>query len=633
MNSRRCLARSLLAGLIVVTGSLLCSRAGAAFTASADRTQLAAGDSLQLTLQSDRSGSSEPDLAPLKKDFDILGRSTSNSLQIINGSLSSQRQLRLVLAPRSSGRLEVPPLTWDGQSSAAIELSVAANGAGVGGSGASAAGGGAGGGVGGGAVSGAGVGAPAEAVANVFLTTSLDSLQPYVQSAVSLKVQLYSDKKLYQASLDLPGNADVLVRRLGDDVTTEEIRNGRPYQVITRHYLLVPQRSGDIALDGPVLNAQVADVNGRFDPFIERLFSQLQIDGGLSGTRPLRLRSDALKLIAQPRPPAGRSGDWLPAQQLALDEVWRPADKVFQVGEPLTRHLRIAAIGQSASQLPDLSALAPMPAGLKAHAEDATLSDELLDGHVVGRREQDITLLADQPGRYTLPEMRLAWWDVVSNQRREAVLPAVTVEVVAAANAASAGTNGAAAPPTGAQALPGAAASSAVSPPDLPPALATSGTTTSSGGTAVDWVWVSVAFALLWLSTLGAWAWAHRRRRANIGDPTAPAVKAPDASSIQARAAFQQACRSHAARGARDSLMAWARATWPHDAPVGLNALARRQGDPTLTALLRELDRACLADTTWNGDALTRALPTLDGGSAPTKATQQLPGLYSDPQR
>jgi hypothetical protein len=615
MNPRRCLARSLLAGWFLVASSLLCGPAWAAFTASADRTQLAAGDSVQLTLQSDRSGSSEPDLAPLKKDFDILGQSTSNSLQIINGSMSSQRQVRLVLAPRRSGLVEVPQLKWDGESSAAIALNVAANGAGPGGTGAS------------GVIAG-----PSEnAAAHVFLTTSLDSLQPYVQSAVSLKVQLYSDKKLYQASLDLPGNADLLVRRLGEDVTTQETRNGRPYQVITRHYLLVPQRSGEIQLDGPVLNAQVADVNkGQVDPILERLFGQLQIEGGLNGTRPLRLRGDPLKLVAQPRPPAGRSGDWLPAQQLTLDEAWGPADQVIAVGEPLTRHLRLAAVGQSASQLPDLSALTTVPPGLKAHAEEAKLSDELQDGHVVGQREQDITLLADQPGRYQLPELRLAWWDVVSNQRREAVLPAVTVEVVAAANAASAGTSGAAVPPAEVQAVASAApaASSALSSADEPAA------SSPSGSRSVDWVWVSAAFALLWLGTLGAWAWVHRRRhRAGGGDPAQPAAPVPAVLATQARVAFQQACRSHAARGARDALIAWARATWPQGPPVGLNALARRLGNPALTALLRELDRACITGTAWNGDALARALPTLDSGGAPAKKAQELPNLYIDPQR
>ena len=603
---------------LAVTGGLLCLPAQAAFTASTDRTQLAAGDSVQLTLQSDRGGSKQPALAPLEKDFEILERSTSSSLQIVNGSLSSKRQIRLVLAPRRSGRIEVPPLQWDGETSAAIELSVAANGARAGGS-----------------AAGTGV----DSAAHVFITTSLDSLQPFVQSAVSLKVQLYSDKKLYQASVDLPGNADVLVRRIGQDATTQETRNGRPYQVITRHYLLVPQRSGEIVLDGPVLNAQVADVNGKFDPVLERLFGQLQIEGGLSGTRPLRLRSDAIKLVAQPRPPAWRSSDWLPAQQLTLEDAWRPADLVITVGQPLTRQLRIAAVGLSASQLPDLSALTPTTEGLKAHAEAAQLSDEVQDGHIVGQRDQDITLLADQPGRYPLPELRLAWWDVVSNQRREAVLPAVTVEVVAAV----AGNTTTASPTRDAQALPGGAAGAASVASQT--SAASDATTSPSPtdpaspfGGAVPWVWLSGVFAVLWLGTLGAWAWLHRRRqRAGSGDavPTTQRTAAP--SAAQARSAFHQACRNHAAATAREALLSWARATWPHAAPLGLNALARRQGNPALTELLRELDRACLTgtltDNAWNGNALARALPVLDGGAAPPQSAHELPGLYSDPPR
>ncbi|OYU00028.1 MAG: hypothetical protein CFE40_01545 [Burkholderiales bacterium PBB1] len=612
------LARSLRACGFVITAALWCGTTWAAFTASVDRTQLAAGESVQLTLQSDRSGSSDPDLAPLAKNFEILSRSTSNSLQIVNGSMSSQRQVTLVLAPRRSGLVEVPRLTWDGESSAAIDLNIAANGAGPGGTGSS----------------GAAAGASANAAAHVFLTTSLDALQPYVQSAVSLKVQLYSDKKLFQASLDLPGTADLLVRRLGEDTTTQETRNGRAYQVITRHYLLVPQRSGEIVLDGPVLNAQVADVNGRVDPFLEKLFGQLQIEGGLGGTRPLRLRGDALKLVAQPRPPSLRSGDWLPAQQLTLEEAWHPADRTIEVGQPLTRQLRLAAVGQSASQLPDLSAATPMPPGLKAHAEEARLSDQLQDGHVVGQREQDIVLLADQPGRYVLPELRLDWWDVVSNQRREAVLPAVTLDVVAAAHSAS--TAASAGAVTEGQALPGASPSASSAAPEPNAQAAASEPSGASANGRVDWAWVSLALALLWLVTLGAWAWTHRRRPAdgNGSNPAAQALPVPAAASAsEARLAFQQACRAHTARPARDALIAWAHATWPNDAPTGLNALARRLDQPALTDSLRELDRACIDNAPWNGDTLGRTLTALAASAASRPSATELPNLYSDPPR
>lgn len=599
MTPRRRLPLGLLAAGLVA--SLLCGAAWAAVTASADRTQLAPGDTVELTLQSDRGGAGQPELAPLAKDFDILRRSSSNSLQIVNGSVSSQRQIRLTLAPRRSGRVEVPRLAWDGEQSAVIELIVAANGAG----------------------GKAGAGAAAVSVADVFFTTTLDALTPHVQSAVSLQLRLYSDKKLFQASVDFPGNPDALVRRIGADETTQETRNGRTYQVITRSYVLVPQRSGEIELDGPVLTAEVADGHRSFDPFVDPLFGPSQFAGGAHGTRALRLRGDPLRLVVKPRPPGLGSGDWLPAQGLTLDDRWQPADAVIAVGQPVTRQLRLSAVGLGASQLPDLGSLMAVPPGLTAHAEEAKLVDSVQDGHIVGQREQDIALLADRVGRFELPALRVAWWDVVAHRRREAVLPAFTLEVVAGANAASA--------PTAAAAATAMISASSAAPaaPLASPALPDVEVVATIDRPTLNAVWIGLGCALLALGTLVAWI-ALRRRRQRRGSRPEPAAAAPEWTVARARRAYQQACRDHAARRARDALLAWARLSLKAP-PAGLNALARRLGDADITPLLRELDRACLSDSAWNGEALARALPTLDGDRRPPPQTaRSLPGLYSE---
>lgn len=585
----------------VLGACVLCGAARAAVTASADRTQLAPGDTVELTLQSDRGGGGQPDLAPLEKDFEILGRRTSNRLQIINGSASTQRQVTLTLSPRRQGRVEVPRLAWDGEQSAAIELSVAANRGNAGG------------------------GAAAGSVADVFFTTTLDSLQPHVQSALNVQLRLYSDKKLYQASVEFAGNTDALLRRIGQDVTTQETRNGRAYQVITRHYLLVPQRSGEIRLDGPVLTAQVADGSSKLDPFMAQLFGQLQVEGGASGTRSLRLRGDPVTLRARARPPGLQSGDWLPAQQLTIEADWEPAGGVIAVDAPVTRRLRLSAVGLSASQLPDLSTQLIVPPGLKAHPDEARLEDEVHNGHIVGRRDQDIVLLADRAGRFELPALRVGWWDVVTNQRRETVVPALALEVAAGAGALPMPGNATASSPV--------SDAAAMSAPWQPAAASSTASADRPGtvGAAPLWTSISLALGLLWLATLGVWAWTHRRRQRAAG--TAPATRATQVSAVSAAAArreFQQACREHAARRARDALLAWARATWPDAAPAGLNALARRLGQAEITPLLRDLERACLDGTAWNGDALAGTRPALGKADRARQPQQDLPGLYSE---
>ena len=519
---------------------------------------------------------------------------------IRHGSASSQRQVRLTLSPRRKGRIEVPRLEWEGEQSAVIELIVAAgNGS-------------------------AGQGAQAGSVADVFFTTTLDSLQPHVQSAVRLQLRLYSDKKLYQASVDFAGNTDLLVRRIGQDESSQETRNGRTYQVITRSFVLVPQRSGEIQLEGPVLNAQVADGTRSLDPFMERVFGQLQIEGGASGTRALRLRGDPVRLTAKPRPPGMGSGDWLPAQQLTIDESWQPAGGTIAVGVPVTRRLRVSAVGLSASQLPDLGALMALPAGLTSHPGAPKLTEEVTDGHIVGHREQEIVVLADRAGHFELPAMQVAWWDVAAAQRRETMLPALALDVTPGPIA----TPAAPAPTAGTTAATGEAQNG---PPAAAPSASRADVPASSGPPSTKWIGVSVTLALLWLATLGAWAWTHRQRRLPRahGEP-ARGNQAAQVSAATAMKELRQACQSQSARSARDALLSWARATLPQSAPPGLNALARRLDRADVTPLLRELDRACVEGSAWNGEALDRSLGSLEIQDGPEQTRPVLPGLYED---
>jgi hypothetical protein len=565
----------------------------AALQAWLDRDRVEPGEAVELTLQRDGRSDNRPDLAPLRRDFAILGRASGSTVQIVNGRMTAQVQLRLTLSPKHAGRITVPALNWDGERSPPLALSVAGNAAGA-----------------------------AAASAHVFLTGTLEQKQPYVQAATTLKLRVYSDQPLYQASLDLPAGNDVLIQQVGKDRQSSETRGGRRYQVIERDYLLFPQRSGRISLTGPVLQAQVVDSRGgdasTGDPFFDRaigsVFGGNPFAGMMNATRPLRLQGDAIVLDARPRPAAAAGQDWLPARQVGLEESWRPDAAAVRTGEPLTRHLRLSALGLSAAQLPDLAARMPLPEGIKAYPDQPRLNTEAQDGNemgnVIGSREQDIALIASRPGRYVLPAMRLAWWDTARNSPREAVLPARTLEILPGPGGGAAG-----APPS---------VAAPVAPATDPP-----GRVAASAGTAFPWPWLSLALGLLWLATLAAW-WRARRAGPGSGCAATAAVAGVDSvRALEARRAFRQACRDNAAPAARRNLLAWARANWPHDPPTGLNALARRLPDPRLSALLRELDRACYAGGEWRGGALAEALAALPDGVERTRGkAPQLAGLY-----
>ncbi len=538
----------------------------AAVTATVNSNIVSSGETIQLKLQKEGSADSQPDLGPLKKDFDLLGSSSGSNVEIINGHLSSQAEVNVLLSPKHDGKIEIPPLQWGGEQSRAIELTVGGNVAQQ--------------------------GAQADA-GHVFMTATPDQQQPYVQAAVVLTVRLYSDQPLYQASLNLPTSSDVLVKPFGKDVNSNETRNGRSYQVIERKYLLFPQKSGKLSLDGPVLDAEVAD--GGNDPFDNML---RQFGGAMGSAKPLRLHAKPIELNVLPRPPGVTN--WLPAQTVTLEETWDQA--TIHTGEPLTRHLRIAALGLTGEQLPDPNTLLSLPEGIKAYPDQANVTDNPEGNTVLGNRGQNIALIASRAGHFVLPAVKLSWWDTVHDVRREATLPAHELEILPAV----------------------AGAATTVAPPIQPNQAANPIEQTGNGiARNQPWMWSSIALALLWLGTSAAW-WRARQHMQQ------PVEKRPETINGGSEfRAFKQSCSVNDPHAARRHLLAWAGTVWPADAPQGLNELSRRLEDAKAAEALRQLDRACYTGSHWHGDVLAQSLTRPVAPAAQHMNRRALPDLYS----
>lgn len=570
-----------------------------------DSNQAAPGDTVQLTLEYDGQPSGEPDLRPLNRDFEVLDSSTSTSIEIVNGQATARTQVAVSLAPRHAGRLTVPPIAWSGEQSPSLALIVAA--------------------------SAHGSGAQSR---EVFIETEVDPKQPYVQAAVRVTLRLYTHEALYKPSLTFESGPAAVIRQIGSDEEGSVERDGKPFEVLTRHYLLFPQRSGALKLAGPVLHAQVQG-RGRTsfwggDPFSGPFGVSPLVGTLLPPGKTIRVQGDTIALDVRPRPAAAASSYWLPASAVTLKSTWHPSALEAHVGDPLTMDLSLQAEGLTAAQLPDLTQLIELPPGVRVYPDAPKLSDAARDDGIVGTRTQSIALIADQPGRFVVPALHLNWWDTRSNEARETVLPERVLEVLPAA--AAGGTASASGPST----LASSAQAAERVPQSARPRRESRGLETGHPLAALHrspWLWVSTALALAWAATL--FAWVRLRRRMLSKAPREASGSATGAegepSLSKARTAFRFACRTHDPAGARRHLLAWVRAAWPKPAPGGLNAFSREVGDPHLAHLVRELDRACYTGDPWQGEALAAALtelPPRERGAADGSAGAALAPLY-----
>lgn len=586
MSTVREAARVRVRGTICLTVACFCAFIGvarAAVHATLDSTTIGIGDAVQLRLERDSESSGLPDLTPLQQDFDVLSTSSTKTMQIINGSTSLRIETIVMLSPKHTGQLTVPAIDWSGESSAPLSLTVTNTGGGTSGS-----------------------QAGNSAAKKVFIETSVDRADPYLQQAVRVTVRLYMAEPLYRAGMDFPPSNDALIEQIQSDSRHSVVKNGTTYDVVERHYLVFPQRSGTLSIPGPVVEGQIAlrlhaDQFGN-DPFAD-LFGAGA--GMMTGTKPIRVQGDPLVLNVRARPAAAGSGPWLPAQSVTLTGEWRPDSVQARVGDPITLDLHLAAEGLTATQLPDVTTMLSVPPGLKAYPDQAKLENSQHDDTVLGTRNQSIALIADQPGEYVVPAIRLAWWDTKANESREVSLPARTLTILPALGGT--GTQASGAQPSGSTSAP------AVPTAALAPAEHSAPSTSwiSSSPAMRWWVGISSVLAVLWLVTLFAWRRARRRGATAAATPITPAVRPTAMNASQARAQFHDACRRNDAPRARRALLAWVAAAWPGETVPGLEALAKKLGNAAITERLLELDRACYGGTGWDGSALLALLKDL----------------------
>ncbi|HSO83149.1 BatD family protein, partial [Thiocapsa sp.] len=564
--------------------------------AEIDRDRIAANETLILQLYGDGRLSVEPELQVLEADFDILSRSQSERMSVLNGSVSHTREWRIELAPKRSGRLEIPALAWGDMRSAPLTVEV---------------------------VEDAAAQDPSAGPKPIFVRTETDEPTPYVQQAFHYRVQvLYREREAPQrAVLSEPEVEGATIKRDGEDRASVEVIDGQRYQVIERRFLVVPLQSGPLVIRGPRLEAVMPAPrpSGRrpVDDF-DALFGAGPF-AGLSGMtttgRRIVERAPDLEIQVRAQPP-GSSSPWLPAESVEISDEWVPASPRFQVGEPVTRVLTVTARGVTAAQLPPL-VLDP-PDGAQLYPGQTRAEDLPGVGAPVGLRSLEVALVPTRAGSLTLPEVRIPWWDTREDRERVAVVPARTLEIAAA----PAETAGAGSPrPFASAGEPASEDTAAV--PDRVDADAEPRESGRWPSMAEDWVRRAIAgpiglgvaaLGLIGLGWLAALVWLKRGSRRRESPDRVETHASPQALR-EARRRVEQACLNNDARGARTALLAWGRVRWAGQAAAGLGALARQLGDAAAAETLARLDRALYAGTasagagaTWDGVGAWQAL-------------------------
>ena len=493
----------------------------AELSATADRRTIAMGETLRLTLLGDAGEQpAEIDLTPLNRDWEILSRSSATNARFINGQNQVTRTLEMELAPLREGTLTIPSLTAGGRSTTPLAIRVNPEP----------------------------VVAPGDEL--VLFEASVDDNSVYVQSEVILTVTLQQAINLDGGEISNFDIPDAVVENLERRSFQRRVGN-RTWLVTELRYAVYPQKSG--ALRIPAIGFTAREVQpGR------------SLLGARLGRR-LRMASEPLEIDVKSVPTSFPGEVWLPARALTLEENWSIDPASLNVGDSTTRTLTLTARGLQGSQLPPLSSVqgAVNIPELRFYPDQESIDQSELAEGLEGRRMQSEALVARSGGTWTLPEIRVPWWNIETDRLEFATLPARTVVVTAIQSADQ--TND----------------------PTIAPSTSPAGTTLPL------WLWVVSAAGWLVSLALGMLLWLSRRHTADRS-PTSGGAMAKLGSVRQALVEIRKAAAQEDATLLRKAILQWA--DLHHEQRFSsLEALARVSTE-SLATRLRAVDRSLYGD-------------------------------------
>ena len=513
----------------------------AELSATADRRTIAMGETLRLTLLGDAGEQpAEIDLTPLNRDWEILSRSSATNARFINGQNQVTRTLEMELAPLRQGTLTIPSLTAGGRSTTPLAIRVNPEP----------------------------VVAPGDEL--VLFDASVDERSVYVQSEVILTVTLQQAINLDGGEISNFDIPDAVVENLERRSFQRRVGN-RTWLVTELRYAVYPQKSG--ALSIPAIGFTAREVQpGR------------SLLGARLGRR-LRMASTPLEIDVKSVPTSFPGEVWLPARALTLEENWSIDPASLNVGDSTKRTLTLTARGLQGSQLPPPSSVqgAVNIPELRFYPDQESIDQSELAEGLQGRRVQSEALVARSGGTWTLPEIRVPWWNIETDRLEFATLPARTVVVTAIQTADQ------------------------INDATLSPNTSTAGTTLPL------WLWAVSAAGWLVSLALGIMLWLSRRQTA-APSPTPGGAKAKSASVRQALVEIRKAAEQQDATLLKKAILQWA--GLHHDQRFSSpEALARVSTEP-LASRLSAVDRSLYGDGEIAG-ALDGLIDTLREEPAP----------------
>ncbi len=239
------------------------------------------------------------------------------------------------------------------------------------------------------------------------LEVEISQPSAYASQSVVYTIRTVSSNNIKTINLDLPVIAGAVLDKI-DGPVTKLRRRGRGSEIVNEYqFALTPLNDGEVVIPTVRVSGTQVVTNQWGQPSSESSFDVVS-------NRPLSL---------QVKPPVADVRPWLPLRSLQIDgKLGQPGR--FEPGEPLTLSVQLSALGASGGRLPTVEAQLQTP-GVRVYREASHATQSVSAGgrELRGYKTETYTLVPLEGETIKLPTLRVAWWNVDTDEAEEAVFP------------------------------------------------------------------------------------------------------------------------------------------------------------------------------------------------------------------
>ena len=382
--------------------------AAATLDASVNTNEASLQSPIVLTIKTDQNSSLSPDLSVLSGLFDVLSTSVSHQSYAINGSVYDQTEWTFSLLALKKGRLFIPSITLGNEKTSPIEINVsdqvqAQNPS----------------------LNESSQNQQSNPSSPYSISTEIYQLneKTFVNEQIIYAVQIHDNNTIESGEPAFEPTTDFIIKGLGAPKIKQKPDGGR---IITYLFALFAQKSGELHIPQVSFDGLVYQ-----KPDIQNIFQgglfQINLPSVFGIETPVHLQKEGPKINILPKPQTYSSLWWLPAKNVQIEAKFiNPPQKIVQ-GSVISREIELSAEGLTDSQLPELSF--DSSEDIKVYPEKPSGETLVSDGGVKGVQKTLVTYIPQKSGTIVLPEIKVLWYNTLTNQSQTAVLEAQTLFV------------------------------------------------------------------------------------------------------------------------------------------------------------------------------------------------------------